>query len=401
MHRRLLPAITVFLLAVIGVSSIVGEYYHLHEISGEIYTRPIRGVATRLPARPRDQWYPWIEPYFDDSVWHYEDLAMSVSVGVHKPGEQLELNYRITGAYEKRNLTIVYRLIQLGDTPTILFNKTDHMVGPPFGGAWRVRLPDQYPAEYRFGIVVYDDGGMILDGFVAPVTVPPQELLASMRVEPDAATAEENVVLVIHNEGQTHLLFGVIYNFDKLVDEEWKPVPSEYIWIMPLISVSPNGTYTQKMNIVGLDSGTYRVSKEVEAEGTNLNQTLYAQFTVSRPPEEPDEQPRWGYRISWSLAEESVESRDRPMLELVNLGMRRLYLNGSYALDLDESGAWKSVTAYEPAEPQRQTVEPGGVYKLIIGEAGMKPGRYRLSLDIGIEGTAVKKTLLIDFGYKD
>jgi len=400
MYRRPLQIITVFLLGVIGASFVVGEYYNLHELSGEVYNYPIRGVATRLPMRPRDQWYPWLETHFDDSIWHYDDLACSISVGVHEPGDDLELNYRISGTYDKKNLTLVYRLVQLGDPPTILYNKTEQRVGPPFGGSWRVKLPDQYPAEYRFGIVVYDDGGMILDGFVASVTVPPQELSASMRVEPDAATVEEKATLVIDNEGRTRLLFGEMYGFEKLVNGTWKPVPSEFLWILPLHVVSPGGTCSQKMNIVGLDSGTYRVSKDVEAEGTSLKQTLYAQFTVNRPPEDPDESPRWGYRVSWGLAEESVESPDRPMLELVNLGTRRLYMDGSYILDVEEFGTWRPLTMYEPNETHQQTVESGGVYKLIIGEPGLKPGRYRLSIEIGVEGTTARKTLRVDFHYK-
>lgn len=401
MYRRPLQIITVFLLGVIGVSFVVGEYSRIHEQYGEVYNNPIRGLSTRLPMRPRDKWYPWLEPYFDESIWHASALTCSVSGGVYKPGERLDFPYGITAThYNRQNLTLHFKLIKLGKEPIVIEEKIEYKVGPPFSSAWIVKLPEEYPVEYRLGVVVYDEVGRIVDGLISPISIPKQELVAILRVEPEMVTVEEKASIVIDNMGWTRLLFGEMYDFEKLVNGTWKPAPSEFIWILPLHVVSPGGSYSQKMNIVGLDSGTYRVLKEVKADGTNLKQTLCAQFTINRPPEDPDEPPRWGYRVSWGLAEESIESPDRPMLELVNLGMRRLYMDGSYTLDVEESGTWKPLIVYEPTETHQQTVESGGFYILIIGEPGLKPARYRLSIEIGVEGTTARKTLHVDFHYK-
>lgn len=392
-HKRVFPYAALLTLIIAFTCLVVGKYYRAEDVMD--YFRPIRGVSTTLPRYPKDEWDPWLKPHFDDSIWHYEDLQSCISCSTKKPGAEIGYSYKILGEYEKQNLTIVSRLIKLGAHPEILENKTEHRYGPPFGCSWEVRLPEDSPAEYRFGLVVYDSEGMILDGSINPITVPVQELRASMRVEPPMVTEETTISLVIENEGRSTLNYGTMYSIEKHVNGTWVRAPNRCVWTLPMLVHEPGVTRSQKMEAEGLDSGHYRVKKEVEADGTDLEAVLLAGFTVDRPFE-PDtgEPPRWGFKYATMFAHESKESPDRPLLMVTNLGARKLYFAG-YRLIRYENG--EAVDVYVNDTDSVTEVAWGETFKLKVGEPPLTPGRYELVVEFGVEHTSFRETLRKEF----
>jgi hypothetical protein len=394
MSRKRVFRYTVLLTLIIAFSCfVIGKYYRMEYVVD--YFRPIRGVSTTLPRYPKDEWDPWLKPYFDDSVWHYEDLRCWISCSTKKPGAKIGYSYKILGEYEKQNLTIVSRLIKLGTHPQILENKTEYRYGPPFSCNWEVYLPEDSPAEYRFGLVVYDSEGRILDGSISSITVPVQELRASMRVEPPMVTEETTINLVIENEGSSTLNYGTMYSIEKYVNGTWVHAPNRCVWTAIMLIHEPGVTRSYKMEVEGLDSGNYRVKKEVEAEGTDLEEVLLAGFTVERPFE-PDtgEPPRFGFRYTTMFADESMESPDRPMLMVTNLGARKLYFTG-YRLIRYEKG--EAVDVYVNDTDSVTEVAWGETFKLKVGEPPLTSGQYELVVEFGVEHTSFRETLRKEF----
>jgi hypothetical protein len=218
---------------------------------------------------------------------------------------------------------------------------------------------------------------------------------ASMYVEPSEIMDELETRLVIVNHCNDTLLFGTPYTFEKYLNGSWVKVPSEHIWLSVMIILPPGDSFEDTLNVKGLDSGRYRVLKEVEFEGTGEQITLITEFEVDRPDEPEDEIPIFGYRYSLGLSEVSRESPDKPMLEVYNLGTRSLFFDSSYVLEHMQEGKWVKVYEGEPGNVTE--VEMGETFTLKIGEPDMSPGDYMVSLSFGIEDTTAKDVIELEF----
>ena len=392
--KKLIVAITILLITVTAYATITGGYTKIKDVTGEQYHTGRNQNNT--PINVRDTDYPWNTKHFDYSIWSNEAQCLGISVGVKKPGATLELEYSITETEVKRqNLTIVCRLVEQGDSQRVLDEYVEEKTGPPFSVKWRTTLPETTPMNYSFGVVVYDSIGRIIDGSVHRITVPSQELVAVMHVDPPTITTEKKAFLVIENLGKTSLTYGNPYLFQKHVNDSWVIVPSNSFWTMPLNILFPKGTHRNNMNIQDWDTGRYRVVKELKAEGTDLEETLYAEFTVTRPPEPTDQIPEYGYRHTYALATSSLESPDRAMLMLDNLGARAIYLDGTYTLDVKEGGEWTPI--YVNTTKSLTTIRRGESTHIKFGTPNMPDGDYRLTLTLGIEGTTAKDILRVTF----
>jgi len=392
--RKTAVIIAVLLLIITGFCVITGEYYKITDIDSRHYT--LHRTTLNKPITPQNPLYPWLETHFDYSIWDHESVNYRFPTGVKNPGKTIEINYGIEETGEgNQNITIVYRFIELGETPEIMEEKTEHVMGPPYSCKWLINIPETAPMKYSLGVIAYDSEGRILDGMVSRITVPKQELVASMHVEPSNIVTEKIAKLVMENHGESNLEFGTIYRYEKYENSKWVSVPSKYFWALPLFRLSPGGIFDSEINVKGLDSGRYRVLKEMDAEGTELEETLVAEFTVDRPKEPCNQIPEYGYRYTWGLSRESIESPDRSMLQLINLGARALYFDSIYALDVKQGEEW--VRYYENNTQSQITVKRGETYKLKLGIPDMPPGDYRLIVTFGIEGTTATETLMIMF----
>ena len=116
-----------------------------------------------------------------------------------------------------------------------------------------------------------------------PIRLPKQELNATLSLNKKEFMSREILELIIRNEGSTTLFFGLYYTIEYLGDDgKWREAPWLYsgIWYDIGISLQPGKLYVQSIELFPVLAGTYRISKEVSAEGTDISTTLTETFTV-------------------------------------------------------------------------------------------------------------------------
>jgi hypothetical protein len=383
--KRFVAVLEVVLVLMTSGALLQETFFHLEQIPGDQIGWDVS----------KSYYYPYCD---------YKMLSYSLSAGVKKPGEVVSFEFKAEDL-SRAGLKIFldYRLIQIAESGRILIaNKTDSKVGPSITGRWQINLPNKAPASYLFGMRATDEKGNAVAAFIDEIRVPKQAHDVRFEVERLTITTENSTNLVIIDEGSSNLLFGDDYYFDKLVDGDWTRVPSEAIWFLILYELRPGDTTSLEMSVLGLDSGRYRVSKEVEFEGTGVHQTLYSEFLVKRPfDEDPNVMPRWGVKMSYWLSEESLESPNYPMLGIINLGMRKLIMEPEYNIEKWVSDEWEPFYKHQSAGGENTTiVGPGVTYKQILKIPDLNPGRYRIDKPIGVEGTKAKTQLQIEFGVR-
>ncbi|MDP2900672.1 MAG: hypothetical protein Q8O47_06860 [Candidatus Bathyarchaeota archaeon] len=330
-----------------------------------------------------------------------EERKIRTLTGFAKPDETLDLIFYATSNNDDRTkINLDYRLIEEA-SQTLVANRVETQIGPPYYGWWHLQLPDHAPAKYLFGVTATDENGTLVAALISEIKVPRQEIMADLRVEGGEVTTQDSIRLLVTNTGETTIGFGYEYHIEKHVNGTWWRIPNGLIaWLAVLYTMGPGGSGSSGMiNVKGLDSGSYRISKEFQAEGVNGRKMLFAEFTVSRPPEENlASLPRWGFDFSYALAEQSMESPDYPRLWLSNDGARSLLISSSYRLEKLVSGVWESFYVSD-SDGERSVVRWGEVYSQTFNESKLSVGEYRLFKDIGVEGTSAIKQLVLEFSY--
>lgn len=338
------------------------------------------------------EWYPWLESDYNQSIWDPQDVKCEVQKG-RIPQTTKNLKLKLKGNHSQQDITILFRLIQLRspDTPKILDEEYRYVYGPPFRELWSVKLPSDYPAEYRIGVVAYDQEGDLIHGQVETISVPNLEIDAELSVDPQVVTTEEKIKLVIENHGQSSLSFGVSYLLEKYENGIWEEEPSQLMWILIGYGLEPSGTHNQKIDVSRLESGSYRVSKQVDAYGRFLEETLIAEFTIERPPEYifPEPPDRISFDFSWSW------SRDRPVMEIWNMDYRDLYINNTYIIEVLENEKW--VHYYTNHSTEIDVVKWGKFWEQRISTPELPVGKYRVFFQIGVEDSQEIKTVIKPF----
>jgi hypothetical protein len=216
---------------------------------------------------------------------------------------------------------------------------------------------------------------------------------AGLEVTPTMVTNETSMRLTVVNTGTVGLNFGLFYSIEKHVNGSWVNVPACHLVPAVGIGLGPGGRYNHKMEVVGLDSGSYRATKDIQAEGGSLEKP-YAYFTVDRPMEgDTGETPSYGFRYHYMISPYIRKSPEGPKLIFMNFGARTLYFDSSFTLEKKANGQWFEIKVKE-AEGDVAAVRWGEEYKLVIGEAPFESGKYRLTVVFGVEGTSYKETLV-------
>jgi hypothetical protein len=157
----------------------------------------------------------------------------------------------------------------------------------------------------------------------------------TLAVSQERVTTERSITIRLHNIFNSSIFFGVQYSLSKLKEGTWERFPSDPIWVLVGYSTSPGEEFTQTIDILGLTSGTYRVSKEVSLGGfSGEHVEVSAEFTVDRPPDDSEGVPVYGYYpMVTAISEESLESPDYPMLYLYNRGGLELTLPSAFRIE--------------------------------------------------------------------
>jgi hypothetical protein len=100
----------------------------------------------------------------------------------------------------------------------------------------------------------------------APVTA---KLSAALRLDRATAYKGETVGITIENTGEACLRTGAAYQWERLVDGSWQPIPEPVPFIMIAYIVPPGRTLTRSVTVHADDmpAGEYRLIIEVDREG--------------------------------------------------------------------------------------------------------------------------------------
>ena len=221
-------------------------------------------------------------------------LGYHISVDVTKPGETVEVYfYAWKQGRPALPWLVEFKLIQVdeeGNPVRVVDQETREIKkGDSTGVGWRTRVLDVAPAYYKFGVVIRDEDGGVFGKLISTLRVPKQELNAKLSLNKREFRSGETLELTIHNEGPTIISFGLYYTIEYLgEDGEWRPAtwlqPS--VWYDIMICLRPGESYTQSIELFPAPAGSYRISKDVDAQGTNISKTLTETFTVAEATDE-------------------------------------------------------------------------------------------------------------------
>jgi len=215
-------------------------------------------------------------------------LGYSISVGVTEPGETVGVHF-YAWKQDRVDLPgpVEFKLIRIDEegNPLGVVNQETREIKTVGSGrvGWETNVLGVAPAYYKFGVIIRDEDGGVFGKLVSTLYVPRQELNAELSLNKKEFRSGETLELTIVNEGPTTLFFGMYYTVEYLGgDGLWRQASWLYpnAWYDIGYSLQPGKAYNQSIELFSVLAGTYRISKEVSAEGTNISRTLTESFTV-------------------------------------------------------------------------------------------------------------------------
>jgi hypothetical protein len=177
---------------------------------------------------------------------------------------------------------------------------------------------------------------------------------------------------------------------EKFENGIWEEESGQLVWMLIGYSLKPGGRFNQKIDVIRLESGSYRVSKHVDAYGGFIEKTLFAEFTVERPPEyvfpEPPSRPQYFAHTSLAI----LNYPGQPHLIIHNQDTRDLYVNRSYVIEVLEDDQWTRFHTYYSQEIE--VIKWGESFSQKISAPDLPAGEYRVLFQIGMEGSTEVET---------
>jgi hypothetical protein len=112
----------------------------------------------------------------------------------------------------------------------------------------------------------------------------------TLRAQPANVTDENSVTVEVFNPGPWSIDYGSDFKVEKMINGSWTAVVTPGVYAGYSMTMGAGSEWKQDIDITGLNSGVYRVVKEVESEWLNGMETLFAEFTVRRSLELSDRQ---------------------------------------------------------------------------------------------------------------
>lgn len=142
-------------------------------------------------------------------------------------------------------------------------------------------LPDKDNIYYMFSTEILGEDGKVEDTLVTTIYVPAQMMNGELNLDKDKYRVSETLILTLDNQGPTNLSFGLSYEIEKYEQGKWERVPLNMAFEAIGLGQKPGQTFEQKIPLKQLkESGLYRVLKDIDAEGTDLKNTLTVEFEV-------------------------------------------------------------------------------------------------------------------------
>ncbi|OEF96169.1 immunoglobulin-like domain-containing protein [Desulfuribacillus alkaliarsenatis] len=224
--------------------------------------------------------YTDVTPFGHPNIdWLRENqLDFSFSMGITKPGEVIGFS----GSRILMDITIHIQLFKVDQEYNITDIKDEFIYTsqtPKDRINYSYELPLTENALYLL-IVEFIQDEDIKNTLGAFIYVPIQELHAEMKTNKKRYLRNRNVEIEIRNNGPTILEFGRPYTIELLREDKWKEITSTFGFTLEGLQIKPGETYVQPLNTYHLRSGHYRVSKNFRAAGTDLEKTIFAEFTI-------------------------------------------------------------------------------------------------------------------------
>jgi hypothetical protein len=142
-------------------------------------------------------------------------------------------------------------------------------------------LPDRDNIYYMFSTEILGEDGKVEDTLVTTIYVPTQMMNGELYLDKDKYSVYETLILTLENKGPTNLSFGLFYEIEKYNEGKWERVPINVAFDAIGLSLEPGQSFEQKISLKPLkESGRYRVLKDIDADGTDLKDTLTVEFEV-------------------------------------------------------------------------------------------------------------------------
>lgn len=211
--------------------------------------------------------------------WIKENLLeYSYPVGIIKPNKIVGFNMVIGS----KDVEVRFQTSKLDKDYKIseILDKTTQIIKQP-----KERIEYSYQLSSDENVLYLITAEFIEEGVVKNTVgtflyVPIQELKAELQTNKKQYKSNQDIEIKLINKGRTYIQFGEPYTIETLKNDRWEAIPNPAGFILPLYEIRPNDTYTQKLYTYHLKSGRYRVLKEIKAAGTDLEETVFAEFTI-------------------------------------------------------------------------------------------------------------------------
>jgi hypothetical protein len=142
-------------------------------------------------------------------------------------------------------------------------------------------LPDKESIHYMLSAEILGENGQVEDTLVTSIYVPNQVMNGELYLDKDQYTSNDTLTLKLDNNGPTNLSFGLPYKMEIYRKGKWEQVSINIGFDSVGLIIEPGQKFQQNIPLNQLkEPGLYRVLKDIDAEGTDLNSTLTVEFEI-------------------------------------------------------------------------------------------------------------------------
>ncbi|MDQ0878861.1 hypothetical protein QFZ77_007520 [Paenibacillus sp. V4I3] len=218
---------------------------------------------------------------YKQQVEIYNEFAL-----VKKPGEEVTM---AVGLSEENKVKLDSNIIRFKLTERnadgTFVKLVDEQHVPIVKTGWdprvTVKLPEKEGAHYFItGEVIV--GGNVEDVVLNSYEVPIQQVNAEINLDKVAYPSSGSLTFTMVNSGPTSLFYGLNYKMERNENKTWVEVPLKRNQAISAIGLNLHvrEIWEQTVTYKNLKPGTYRISKEVEGNGTSIEKVIYAEFKI-------------------------------------------------------------------------------------------------------------------------
>lgn len=110
-------------------------------------------------------------------------------------------------------------------------------------------------------------------------TIPHSTPIAKLYADKTQFQSKEDMVLHLKNESSAPLIFGYKYTIDIQQKGSWLTYPLNLVFVDLGIAIESDGAHDQTIPLQKLNKGHYRITKEVNTQGSAI-QTISFEFDI-------------------------------------------------------------------------------------------------------------------------